>query len=113
MSVQEMIQDMQARAYIENKYEYHKWEKEIPFLKFKESWEVKILPPFGGAIIRFAVKKKETEWVSVYLDCYDNLGCMGKKPYWEIFPNKENTNERFWMDETNELLSAIQSALEA
>lgn len=39
--------------------ESRKWTQEIPFLQFQSDWEVKIIPPFAGAVIRFLIKKKE------------------------------------------------------
>lgn len=90
-------------------YEWEKWCKEIPQLKFKPDWEVQVIPPIVGAVVRFRVTKgKKT--VSVYLDCYDNLGYFGS-PYWEIYPDKDDNNARFPMGDTEALLKAIDKAL--
>lgn len=87
--------------------EYKKWAKEIPFIPFKEDWEVKPIPPFGGAIVRFIVRRKDDleKSISVYLDCYGRLGAM-EKPYWEIYPYKEDTY-RCYMEEVEDLVNAI------
>ena len=84
LSSQEHIKLMEARFLVEQQYEWNKWTKEIPSLNFKKKWNVKIIPPCTGAIIRFRVTYKN-RWVSVYLDCYDELGFFGE-PYWEIYP---------------------------
>ena len=88
--------------------ESHKWAKEIPALSFKSDWSVKIVPPSGGAVVRFVVGKG-LKSVSVYLDCYDNLGCMDE-PYWEIYPYGEDTY-RTTMNDVEGLMNAIEEEL--
>ena len=94
----------------ETAMESRKWQKEIPFLKFKEDWEVKVSPPFGKAVVRFEVSKG-TAHVSVYLDCYNFLGHM-PSPYWEIYPYKFECF-RCEMNETELLITTISESLEA
>ena len=93
---------------LERILEYRKWEKEIPFLQFDQDWEVKIIPHFGGVIARFLVKKGEAK-VSIYLDCYDRLGCVGE-PYWEVYPYDDDVY-RCSINEANLLLNAISRSL--
>ena len=73
---------------VEEIMEYRKWVGEIPFIKFPSDWEVQIIPPFGGAVARFCVKKGDKQ-VSIYLDCYERLGIFGE-PYWEIYPYEDD-----------------------
>ena len=84
---------------------------EIPFIPFEEGWIVQITPPFGGAVCRFRVKTsiEQKEYVSVYLDCYDNLGYVGE-PYWEIYPH-EGDCARVLMNDIGELLKVIGESL--
>ena len=89
-------------------YEWDKWCKEIPRLKFKPSWEVQIIPPFAGAVVRFVVYKSD-KFVSVYLDCYDNLGHFSA-PHWEIYPDRDDNNLRFEMNDTENLIKAINTS---
>lgn len=93
-------------------YEWDKWRDEIPQLSFHSNWLIRIVPPFGGAIIRFRVSTSEnpTNDISVYLDCYDNLGSNGA-PYWEIYPFDEDTF-RCAMHDTESLLKHISLALD-
>ncbi len=85
--------------------------KLIPFISFSERFEWMAIPPFGGAVTRFIVKKKNQEKkISVYLDCYDVLGCVGK-PYWEAYPIEEDTF-RCGINEIDELKKAIMEELE-
>jgi hypothetical protein len=106
------IEDIAKIYEVEAIQEYRKWINEIPYINFPETWEVKIVPPMGGAIIRFVVKRKggdDNNQVSVYLDCYDRLGCVGE-PYWEIYPVKNDTH-RCLMNDVQELLEIIDSGL--
>lgn len=94
-------------------FEAMQWKEEIPYLKFKEEFEVKVLPPFRGAIIRFNIKNKENS-ISVYLDGYNILGMAHLKnvPYWEIYPNIQGETERFLMNDTYGLMKAIEESLD-
>jgi len=111
----EVLDAMHISFILERKMEWDKWREEIPCLRFPAHWEVRIVPPFAGAVVRFLVKKNEKERISVYLDCYSHLGCYEELdsiiPYWEIYPYKENTF-RCAMQETDKLLAAIQEALD-
>lgn len=101
-----------ARCYLQQVEEWSKWSKEIPFVAFDKDWLVKAIPAFTGAIIRYNIKHKDkpNSFVSVYLDCYDELGCVGK-PYWEVHP-VDGDCERCLMDETDTLLAAIKKSLD-
>jgi hypothetical protein len=88
--------------------ESRKWMNEIPDLSFPKSWKIRMLPPFGGAVVRFAVIKPSGKRISVYLDCYDNLGFMGH-PYWEMYPGvSDDGPDRFLMNDTEDLLKALK-----
>lgn len=94
-------------------FNWEKWRAEIPYLNFPRKWEVKIIPPFTGAVIRFWVKTKsmtDEDAISIYLDCYDVLGFVGQ-PYWEVYPDKNGDTSRCLMNETEELLAIIKDAL--
>ena len=99
-----------AQMLIEKEMEYDRWYKEIPFIKFPASWEVKIIPPFRGAVVRFRVRNARGKEISVYLDCYDTLGCYGS-PYWEIFPVVDNDIARYAMNDIDGLLKGLKAAM--
>jgi hypothetical protein len=80
---------------------------QIPSIKFPASWKIQVLPPFAGAVVRFKVEKPNGKKISVYLDCYDNLGYMGV-PYWEIYPDKDGDISRFLMKDVEDLVNAIK-----
>lgn len=103
--------------YKDTAFEYYshamkEWGTKIPHIKFPSHWLVQILPPFGGAVVRFSACTRE-EWlsVSVYLDCYNNLGAYNG-PYWEIHPGTKDDIERFAMNDVDGLLNAINKVLE-
>ena len=85
----------------------------IPALNFPKKWNVRIIPPFGGATIRFQVSDKHTkegEFVSIYLDMDSNLGSP-KIPYWEVYPAENDDVMRWEMNCTKELMKTIKKAL--
>ena len=94
-----------------------KWREigeQIPYLTFPQEWEVQMFPPFGGAVVRFRARLKgaadnDKNWVSVYLDFYDNLGFMNQ-PYWEAYPIGDDT-ARFLLNETKDLIETIDRQL--
>jgi hypothetical protein len=95
---------------IEQVYEWDKWIRTIPAIRFHADWDVRIIPPFGGAVVRFVVANEEYD-VSVFLDCYEVLGAT-EEPYWEIYPDEEGDACRFLMDDTAGLMNGIKRSLE-
>lgn len=96
-------------AQMENEFEWGKWAIEIPYIKWPSDWEVKAVPPFCGAIIRYWINTPRGK-VSVYLDCYDLLGFFGS-PHWEVYPNINGDNERFAMNDIEGLLQCISGKM--
>lgn len=93
--------------------ETKKWVKELPALHFEKEWDVKIIPPFGGAIIRFHINHNGKH-VSVYFDAYSELGWMKDEdgnpiPYFEYY-NGEDTC-RYYIDEADQMMKDIKKYL--
>ena len=91
-----------------------KWREicsQIPFIRFDPEWEIAVIPPFAGAVVRFLIRDPllPNSNVSVYLGWFDALGCVGK-PYWEVYPVDGDT-ERFLLVETDQLLASIRKSL--
>ena len=99
------------RLEVEREDQWKEWIHKIPFIQFPKGWQVQIIPPFGGAMARFRVRKVgfATGYISVYLDVYDQLGFMGQ-PYWEVYPVNGDT-ERCYMEDTQKLIKIITKAL--
>ena len=95
-----------GRFEIEQKEQWREKITQIPFIKFPKHWGISIIPPFGGAIARFLVKKPKGKEKSVYLDWFDRLGCCGS-PYWEVYPYRGDVG-RCDLNDTKELLRMIK-----
>jgi hypothetical protein len=95
-------------AEYDHSQETRKWCKELPKFHFKKEWNVKIIPPFGGAIIRFMIDYKGKH-VSVYFDVYERLG-LEPVPYFEYFDG-ENVH-RYLLEESEEMMKDIEMFLE-
>lgn len=88
-----------------------KWRYELPFFSLPDGMEIKVVPNYGGSTARFIVRNKITKKeVSVYLDCYNTLG-YGPDPYWEMYPNKDDTTQRFDMKDMDGLMETIKDTL--
>lgn len=86
------------RSKVESNEGWRNWCKEAPWLQFPPELEVKLLPPFGGAMARFMARFPDSEnHVSVYWDCHDTLGAMDE-PYWELYPVKYKGEESDYFD---------------
>jgi hypothetical protein len=87
-----------------------KWLDEIdviPFIQFPADWKIKVIPPFGDAVVRFCVKLPSGKERSVYLDNRHALGIYeGMEPYWEVYPYRDDT-ARCGLDEIDKLLEYI------
>ena len=88
----------------------------LPALHFKPEWEVRIVPPFGCAMMRFLVDRKR---VSCYADYFEELGYFGQQPYWEMYPRTHANGDgstyqdvaRFPIANTEGLMKAIEAEL--
>ena len=108
-----MIEDEHDRSVIEHNKEWWEWCDRIRPFRFDSDWDVRIIPPFGGAITRFTITKGDKH-VSVYLDVFSRLGLMYDEagdyvPYYEVYDG-ENT-PRFLLDEVDDMMSYIRTVL--
>ena len=108
-----MIEDGHDRSVIEHNEEWREWCCRIRPFRFDSDWDVRIVPPFGGAITRFTITKGDKH-VSVYLDVFSRLGLMydatgDHVPYYEVYDGKDTP--RFLLDEVDETMSYIRTVL--
>lgn len=108
MSREDWRSRLDAQMAFDTHFEAREWVAKIPYIKLPSDVEIKVIPPFGGAVARFMAKKGDRS-ISVYLDCYANLGAMDK-PYWEIYPYEGDTY-RCYLEETDELAEKIMEEL--
>ncbi len=98
-----------AAAQVESGMEYDKWFDQIPYFDIPKGWKFKPVPPFAGAVARFRVLAEGKEF-SIYLDCYDRLGCVGA-PYWEVY-EIDGDVMRFDIKDSSGLIDCIKNELE-
>lgn len=103
--------DIYLLSRVTEEFEWNDWAIKIPFIQWPSDWMVKAVPPFSTGIIRYWIKRTDSDgFVSVYLDCYDMAGSCGS-PYWEIYPY-EGDCYRCGINKIDELLDAISFSLE-
>ncbi len=105
----------EALTIVETTLEYKKWMFDAPYIMFPASWRVQIIPPFGGAIVRFCVQDGRDQMISVFLDGYGKLcGTSNAKPYWEIHPglDGELPSRFFDIHDTDKLICGIKTAFD-
>ena len=86
------------------------WYDKMPNVPFPAAWDVRAVPPFGGAMVRYRIQHKGAD-ISVYMDAHDRLGCV-REPYWEIYPGADGDPDRFLLNEVDELVAGIQAAID-
>lgn len=106
--------DLFYRGQVENFEKWHNWADKMPYIRFKENWDVKIIPPFEGALSRFVVSKGSKS-VSVYFDAYSKLGWMvddngDSIPYFEAYPIEGDTR-RYSLNEVDTMMQDIEATL--
>lgn len=89
-------QELRMQRYsVESDQRWHEECASIPYIQFPADWKVKIIPPFGDAVVRFVVELPSGKTKSVYLDCRSSLGYFGgvdkPTPYWEVYPHRGDT----------------------
>lgn len=109
------IEESMIISRYETLQECRAWGSKIPALHFEKEWDVKIIPPFGGAVIRFYISHNNKN-VSVYFDGYSELGFMyddkGKPiPYFEYYDGEDC--HRYYIDESEEMMADIKKFLES
>jgi len=95
---------MLQRFELEQSQNWRGWVDKMPAINFPSDWDIKLLPPFSGALVRFSASSGEST-VSVYLDVFEELGFFGE-PYWEIYPYEDDIY-RCAMAKTGDLINAI------
>jgi hypothetical protein len=95
------------RAHVEENENWRDIMYKIPFIPFPPKWQIKPIPPFGGAVARFRVKLPNGKEKSVYLDWFDRLGCYGE-PYWEVYPVDGDVG-RCPVEDTESLIQLIKA----
>jgi hypothetical protein len=104
------MKDYLSRAKVERDEKWDDWIEKIPNLSFPPTWQIRIIPPFAGALVRFLVFANGRR-ISVYLDVNESLG-YAEGPYWEVYP-VEGENARCAIDDVKGLMQLLILAVEA
>ena len=115
MTPEEEVEKKLERYRVE---EDQKWRAEInriPFLTFRSDWQVRVIPPFGDAVVRFQVLLPSGTLKSIYMDSRCSLGIWGNgvnpEPYWEVYPYRGDVG-RCHLADTLMLMEMIQDETE-
>lgn len=100
-------------AQIEQICDYRGQARKLPAFHFDKEWDVLIVPPFAGAIIRFVISYNG-KYVSVYFDAYSELGWMYDKneqpiPYFEYYDGEDTY--RYLINESEQMMNDIRNFL--
>jgi len=92
---------------------FEEWVSKMPSFNFDKEWNVRILPPFTNAIIRFHIAHND-KFVSVYFDAYSELGYMFDEnhnpiPYFEFYDGGETY--RYTLENSEEMMNDIRNYL--
>lgn len=92
--------------------ERQRWRDEIdrlPWIQFPSSWRVKVILPYGDAVVRFLVKLPDGAEKSVCCDSRNSLGFYTDPPtpYWEVYPYNSDIG-RCAVDDVAGLLEMIR-----
>ena len=103
---------LQIRYKLEEKERWKDWIKKLPSFNFDSDWNVKIIPPFAGALIRFYIEKNG-KTASMYLDVNSRLGFMYDDndeaiPYYEIYTDD---TYRYYLNQVDEMMADIRKYL--
>lgn len=109
----QMDTELFARYKIEHQEKWREWCDKMPQLQFDSDWNVRIIPPFAGALTRFNITKGD-KGVSVYFDAYSSLGWMYDEndkpiPYFEVYNNF--STQRYYLNETDKMMADIRDIL--
>ncbi len=107
----ESVQEKLKRYHVEAEQDWKGEIVRIPWLHFRGDWQVRIIPPFGDAVIRFQVILPSGTMKSIFMDSRNSLGIWGgistPEPYWEVYPYKGDVG-RCDLADTIMLMEMIQ-----
>ena len=111
MNVDTEVTKKLERYNVENEQDWRGEIVRIPWLHFRGDWQVRIIPPFGDAVVRFQVILPSGTLKSIFMDSRNSLGIWGgittPEPYWEVYPYQGDVG-RCALDDTIMLMEMIQ-----
>jgi hypothetical protein len=111
VNVEDEVAKKLERYNVENEQDWRGEIVRIPWLHFRGDWQVRIIPPFGDAVVRFQVILPSGTLKSIFMDSRNSLGTWGSltevEPYWEVYPYQGDVG-RCALDDTIMLMEMIQ-----
>ena len=111
MNADEAVNEKLKRYHVEQEQDWKGEIVRIPWLHFRGDWQVRIIPPFADAVIRFQVILPSGLLKSIYMDSRHSLGMWGNlatcEPYWEVYPYQGDVG-RCALADTIMLMEMIQ-----
>ena len=81
----------EQRWEMERKEKWGDHHNSMDYIPLREGYQFKVIPPFGGALMRFKILHKSSNRdFSIYFDAHDALGVVGY-PYFEVYPINDDT----------------------
>ena len=111
VTVGEAVEGKLKRYHVESEQDWKGEIVRIPWLHFRGDWQVRIIPPYADAEIRFQVILPSGTLKSIYMDSRHSLGMWGDlatcQPYWEVYPYQGDVG-RCALEDTIMLMEMIQ-----
>jgi len=111
VNADEAVNEKLKRYHVEQEQDWKGEIVRIPWLHFRGDWQVRIIPPFADAVIRFQVILPSGLLKSIYMDSRHSLGMWGNlatcEPYWEVYPYQGDVG-RCALADTIMLMEMIQ-----
>jgi len=99
---------------VDEAFSKREWGQKIPSFSVPTGFQIRVIPAFGGALVRFLILSQQTgKGVSIYLDAYNLLGWHSENPYWELYPNTEGDVSRYGIDDIESLIAESVAILKS
>lgn len=85
------------------------WVDNMPYLNFKQDWQVKSLPPYNGAITNVHIKKGDKLVKLALYSC--TVKAIDQGPYWIV--DFDGEIEHFGINFSNTMLICIEKYLDS
>lgn len=90
------------RTAIEHDEHWSDFYNHMPFIYLRFGYQFRVMPPFGGALMRFAISYEGTSF-SIYFDPFERLGLYGS-PYYEVYPLNDDV---YRSEDINDIMMQI------
>ena len=97
------LSTLEAKRYsLEHDEQWDKYHNHMPFISLRSGYQFRVMPPHGGALMRFAIEYEGTSF-SIYFDPFERLGIYGS-PYYEVYPINDDV---YRSEDINDIMMQI------